>query len=71
VRALALVGNWDVAATLIGVERLGKAIRTAARDAVLPHTAYSMERRRTFGFHEAMDQVGAIVGPLIVAGMLA
>ena len=67
---LALVGRWEAAAVLLVVERLGKAIRTPARDAMLSHAATSVGRGWGFGFHEAMDQVGAVTGPLIVAAVL-
>jgi MFS family permease len=66
---LALAGNWEVAALLLLTERLGKAIRTPARDAMLSHAASQVGRGWGFGFHEAMDQIGAMTGPLIVAGV--
>jgi len=71
VPALALAGNWQIAALLIMAERLGKAIRTPARDAMLSHAAHGLGRGWAFGLHEALDQIGAIVGPLIVAAVLA
>jgi len=67
---LALAGNWQAAALLIVMERLGKAIRTPARDAMLSHATSAVGRGWGFGFHEAMDQTGALAGPLIVAGVL-
>ncbi|MBN2141290.1 MAG: MFS transporter [Desulfovibrionaceae bacterium] len=71
VPALALAGSWELAAALIMTERLGKAIRTPARDAMLSHAAYSVGRGWAFALHEAMDQVGAMLGPLIVMAVLA
>jgi len=71
VPALALAGNWPLAAVLIMAERFGKAIRTPARDAMLSHAAYGLGRGWAFGLHEAMDQIGAIIGPGIVAAVLA
>jgi MFS family permease len=68
---LALAGNWPLAALLIIAERSGKAIRTPARDAMLSHATHEMGRGWGFGLHEAMDQIGAVLGPLIVAGVLA
>ena len=68
---LALAGNWKVAAILIMAERFGKAIRTPARDAMLSHATREMGRGWGFGIHEAMDQVGAMLGPLIVTAVLA
>ena len=67
---LALAGNWEFAALLILMERLGKAIRTPARDAMLSHATTEVGRGWGFGFHEAMDQIGAMLGPLIVALVL-
>lgn len=67
---LALAGNWEIAALLIIAERLGKAIRTPARDAMLSHATTEMGRGWGFGLHEAMDQIGAVLGPLIVAAVL-
>lgn len=66
---LALAGRWEMAAFLMIAERLGKAIRTPARDAMLAHATKSIGRGWGFGLHEAMDQIGAILGPLIVAGI--
>jgi len=71
VPALALAGNWEIAAALIILERLGKAIRTPARDAMLSHAGRDLGRGWAFGVHEAMDQVGAMIGPMIVAAVLA
>jgi MFS family permease len=71
VPAMALAGRWEVAAALIMAERLGKAVRAPARDAMLSHATQKTGRGWGFGIHEAMDQVGAMLGPLIVAGVLA
>jgi MFS family permease len=67
---LALAGSWEIAAMLLVLERIGKAIRTPARDAMLSHATASVGRGWGFGFHEAMDQIGAVTGPLIVAAVL-
>ena len=71
VPALALAGRWETAAVLMMAERLGKAVRTPARDAMLSHAAHDLGRGWAFGVHEAMDQIGAMIGPIIVAGILA
>jgi predicted MFS family arabinose efflux permease len=68
---LALAGRWEIAAALIIAERTGKAIRTPARDAMLSHATKTLGRGWGFGLHEAMDQIGALTGPLIVAAVLA
>lgn len=64
---LALAGHWTVAVTFIILERIGKAIRTPSRDAMLSHATKEVGRGWGFGIHEAMDQIGAMLGPLIVA----
>lgn len=68
---LALAGNWPLAAVLIIIERVGKATRNPPRDVMLSHAAKEMGYGWGFGVHEALDQSGALVGPLAVAGVLA
>ncbi len=70
VPALALAGRWEGAALLIMLERVGRAIRNPARDAMLSHATSQTGHGWGFGFHEAMDQTGAMIGPLLVAGVL-
>jgi MFS family permease len=71
VPALALAGNWPVAAGLIILERSGKALRTPARDAMLSHAAKDMGGAGwAFGLHEALDSTGAVLGPLIASLVL-
>lgn len=67
---LALAGRWEIAAGLMMVERTGKAIRTPPRDALLSHGVSQIGRGFGFGLHEAMDQTGAVMGPLAVAAMV-
>ena len=67
---LALAGRWEVAALLIIMERAGKAIRNPVRDAMLSHATLEIGRGWGFGFHEAMDGTGAMLGPLIVTAVL-
>ncbi|MDI1472367.1 MAG: MFS transporter [Thermodesulfovibrio sp.] len=69
VPALALVGQWQIAAVLIMAERIGKAVRNPSRDAMLSHATVEIGRGWGFGLHEAMDQIGAMLGPLIIAGV--
>jgi MFS family permease len=47
------------------VDRLGKGVRTAARDALLSQEATPETKARVFGFHRSMDTVGAAVGPIL------
>jgi MFS family permease len=68
---LALAGSWQLAAVLIIAERVGKATRNPPRDAMLSHAAREMGYGWGFGVHEALDQFGALFGPLLVALVLA
>jgi MFS family permease len=67
---LALAGNWQTAAILIILERFGKGLRTPARDTMLSFATKQVGRGFGFGLHEALDQIGAITGPLLVAAIL-
>src|SRR5436190_14794490 len=71
VPALALAGRWEIAAALVIAERTGKSIRTPARDVMLSHATHDVGRGWGFGLHEALDQVGAVFGPLLVTVILA
>jgi MFS family permease len=62
-------GLWS-AGVLVIAERAGKAVRSPAKDVLLSHAAAAVGRGRGFAVHEALDQIGALVGPLIVAGIL-
>ncbi|MEV6329944.1 MFS transporter [Streptomyces sp. NPDC051909] len=68
---LGATGTLWVACALVIAERVGKAVRSPAKDTLLSHATAATGRGRGFAVHEAMDQVGALVGPLLVAGMLA
>ncbi len=67
---LALAGSWEVAAFFIIAERTGKAMRNPSRDVMLSHATLQIGRGWGFGLHEALDQTGAVLGPLAVAGVL-
>jgi len=67
---LAIAGNWPLALALVIAERIGKGLRTPARDVVLAEVTENMGRGKGFGLHELMDQVGAVSGPLIVMASL-
>jgi predicted MFS family arabinose efflux permease len=71
VPALALTGSWPAAAALIILERTGKAIRNPPRDVMLSHAGKQAGGYGwAFGLHEALDQCGAMFGPLAVAAVL-
>jgi len=72
VPALALTGSWPAAAVLIVLERVGKAIRNPPRDVMLSHAGKQAGGYGwAFGLHEALDQFGAMFGPLAVSAVLA
>ena len=68
---LVFVHAWEAAAMLIIVERLGKGIRSPAKDTILSHAAQNVGRGFGFGIHEALDQIGAVAGPLVLALSIA
>jgi predicted MFS family arabinose efflux permease len=70
VPALALAGNWPVAAGLMVAERTGRAIRRPAVESMLSHAGHAIGQGWVFGLNEALDQTGATLGPLIVAFVL-
>lgn len=71
VPVLGLVGVVWAACALVVAERVGKAVRSPAKDTLLSYATAATGRGRGFAVHEAMDQIGALVGPLTVAGILA
>ena len=68
-----MAAAWTLwpAAVLVVSERFGKAVRTPARDTMLAQASTDLGRGRTFAIHEALDQSGAFVGPLVVAAAIA
>ena len=65
------VAGVAVAATLILLERVGKAVRSPAKSALLARMAVTTGRGRGFAVHKALDQVGAFAGPLLLSGVAA
>jgi MFS family permease len=69
--ALLLVGaNWNALAGVILVDRIGKGIRTAPRDAMIAASTPNNRLATAFGVHRAMDTTGAMIGPLLAAAIL-
>ena len=62
--------GWMQVLAIRAIDRTGKGIRGAPRDAMLAHFATATTRGRIFGFHRAMDHTGAIVGPLVATAFL-
>lgn len=67
---IALTTGWPQVLLVRALDRTGKGIRGAPRDAMLARFAATAERGRIFGFHRAMDHAGAIVGPLVATAIL-
>ncbi len=67
---LALAPTWREATLLYLAERLGKGLRAPARDSIIAGARGSLGAGKAFAIHEALDQVGAVAGPLIVAWLL-
>src|SRR5438552_12249363 len=70
VPALALAGQWPMAAALVVAERAGRGIRKPTVEAMLSHAGKSIGAGWVFGLNEALDQAGAMIGPLLVALIL-
>ena len=70
VPALALAGQWPLAAGLVIAERTGRGIRKPTVEAMLSYAGKSIGAGWVFGLNEALDQTGATIGPLVVALVL-
>ena len=68
---LAFAGNWPLAALLVIAERTGKGLRAPAVDVLLSSATVKIGHGWGFGLHTALDQTGAVLGPLIVVAMVA
>ncbi len=62
---LALAGTWGHVLGARFVDRAGKGVRTAPRDAIIADSSTTKNLGRSFGFHRAMDQFGAVLGPAV------
>jgi MFS family permease len=68
---LALAGNWPMVAGLVSLERLGKAVRSPAKSTLTSFAATDLGAGKAFAINEAMDRLGGLLGPLLVAAVLA
>jgi MFS family permease len=71
--AIPLIGftfSIEVVMVLLLLERLGKALRSPSRDTVVSIVSKSVGSGKAFGLHEAIDQIGAVIGPLILGGVM-
>jgi len=64
-----IVAPWQLFAIRV-LDRIGKGVRSSPRDALIADATDSSIRGRAFGFHRAMDNLGAAIGPLLAAGFL-
>jgi len=67
---IAITTSWTQVFTVRVLDRVGKGVRGAPRDALLAATATPHTRGKIFGFHRAMDNLGAVVGPLAATAFL-
>jgi hypothetical protein len=70
VPAMALAQTWEVAAALILVERMGRAIRKPTVEAMLSYSTGKHGRGWVYAVNTAMDEAGATLGPLVIALVL-
>jgi MFS family permease len=68
---IGLAAAWSTVLALRFLDRVGKGIRTAPRDALIAGAVPPARRGRAFGFHRSMDHAGAVVGPLIAFALLS
>ena len=68
---IAFVTSWTGLLVIRFVDRVGKGLRSSPRDALLAASVGADRRGLAFGLHRAMDNAGAVVGPLVAAGLLA
>ena len=68
---LALAYSWPAVLVLRSLDRLGKGLRTAPRDALITDATEPRQRGAAFGFHRAMDTAGALVGVLIAVVLMS
>jgi MFS family permease len=62
---IGLATIWPVVLLLRFMDRVGKGIRSSPRDALIADITTSSNRGISFGFHQAMDHAGAVLGPLV------
>jgi MFS family permease len=71
VPGLAFAGSWKTAALFVVAERTGKGLRGPAKDVLLSDATKSVGHGWGFGLHTALDQTGAVLGPLFIAAIVA
>jgi MFS family permease len=67
---IAVAVRWPAVLAARLIDRTGKGIRSAPRDAIIADVTPAAQRGKAFGFHRALDHTGAIVGPLLAIALL-
>ncbi|MFH0896739.1 MAG: MFS transporter [Candidatus Bathyarchaeota archaeon] len=67
---IGLTSSIEMVMVLLLLERLGKALRSPSRDMVVSIVSKGIGSGKAFGLHEAIDQIGAIIGPLLLGGVM-
>lgn len=68
---IGLATGWAAVLLLRFLDRVGKGLRTAPRDALIAGAVGAADRGRAFGFHRSLDHAGSVVGPLLAFGLLS
>ncbi len=68
---IAIITSWPALLLIRFADRIGKGLRSSPRDALLAASVAPTQRGLAFGVHRAMDNAGAVIGPLLAAGLLA
>lgn len=68
---MAFTGSWAGVLAIRFADRVGKGLRSSPRDALLASSVDASQRGLAFGLHRALDNAGAVVGPLLAFALLA
>src|SRR6185295_15081724 len=68
---LAAGASWTTIAAVVSIDRIGKGLRTAPRDAMISLRSLSEDLATAFGVHRSLDAVGAFIGPIVAFLLLA
>jgi len=67
---IALANTWYQVLAVRFIDRVGKGVRTAPRDALIADSVEAQERGRSFGLQRGMDTTGAVIGTLLASGLI-
>jgi MFS family permease len=68
---ISIISSWPALLLIRFADRVGKGLRSSPRDALLANSTNKKNYGLVFGFHRAMDNAGAIIGPLLAAMFIA